>query len=382
MSPQPITTPPLSTLRKLAEVRAEPRGVLSLYVDLDPSVFPTPADRRMEIDALTDEAERMFVDEPDLAHHERNRRREEVARIREELANPDVPKGGTHTVAVFSAPAEDVFEVIRLPQPVAPAVVVDNTPYLRPITDDAGPRKWAVLLIDRKHTRILYGGPRRLLEVTSFEDNVPAHQKQGGWSQARYQRHSDNAAEEHITDTARMLFEFFERVQFDALAIAAPDPAYNEVVDALHSYLRERFAGRVHIEVAFPTPAQVLEAAQPLFAEARDGAVNELLGLLEESSRDRVTIGPRDTLQALSERRVDTLIVESDFRMLGVRCPKCGWVGMDGPSCPFDEENVEERTDVVDDAVDLALLQAARVVTVGTEAPRHPSEPMAALLRF
>ena len=382
MSPEVATTPQRSALRKLAQVRAEPRGVLSVYADLDPTLFPTPKARHTEADALTNEAKNRFVEGADVGHDESNRRLETIERLSDVLNDPDIAKGGTHTLAVFAAPAADVFEVVRLPEPVAPTVLVDDTPFLRPIVNDVGPRRWVVALIDRRNARILYGGPERLIEVESFEDNVPSHQKQGGWSQARYQRHSDNAAQEHITNACRRLFEFYERVHFDALAVASPDASYNEIVEALHPYLREVFQGRVRIEVDFPKPAQVLDCAQPLFAQTRERATAELLDTLEEAARERVATGPSDVLQALSERRVDTLVIDGDFATAGVRCPSCGWIGLDRSTCPWDETKLEERPDVVDDAVDLALLQSARVVTVDDDAERHPPKPLSALLRF
>jgi peptide subunit release factor 1 (eRF1) len=108
----------------------------------------------------------------------------------------------------------------------------------------------------------------------------------------------------------------------------------------------------------------------------------ELLDILEEAARERVATSPSDVLQALSERRVDTLVIDGDFATAGVRCPSCGWIGLDRSTCPWDETKVEERADVVDDAVDLALMQAARVVSVDDDAERHPPAPLGALLRY
>lgn len=382
MTAERATAPPRAALRKLAEVRAPSNGVLSVYADFDPSLFAIPKERQAEVDALVSEARDRFVETDGLSHDEKNRRLETIERLRDTLRASDVAKGKTRTLAVFAAPAKDVFEVVRLPDPVAPLVVADDTPYLRPIVSDVGPRRWAVFLVDRRNARIFYGGRERLLEIASFEDNVPTHHKQGGWSQARYQRHIDNAAQEHITNALRELFEFFERVRFDGLAVAAPDPAYDDVVERMHPYLREVLRGRVRIEIDFPTPAQVLEHTSALFEETRESAVNDLLDTLGEAARERVTTGPADTLQALSERRVDTLVIDGGFTASGVRCPKCGWLGMEGSKCPWDETEVEERPDIVDDAIDLALIQSARVVTVNNGPERLPPAPLAALLRF
>jgi hypothetical protein len=382
MSGQQVTArPPREILRKLADLRVEPKGVLSLYVDLDLSLFPTPRDRHMEIDALVGQAASAFVT-PDLSHDQRASRSAAIERLRTELDAQELAKNKTRSTAVFVAPDADLFEVLRVGHPVAPSFVVDVSPYLRPLANDAGPRTWAVLLVDRRRARLLYGGEHRLIEVLSFEDDTPSHQKQGGWRAERNQRHADEHADEHIDKAAGRLFGFWEQTQFDALTIAAPDPTYTEVVASLHSYLEERFKGRVTIEIATPNAEQVLEAAMPVFDQARESAVGELLDKLNEASRQRVAFGPRPVFDALFERRIDTLIVEDRFAVPGVRCPECDWLGLEETGCPFDGIEVEQRPDVIDDAVDLALVQAARVVTVDPDAERRAPEPISALLRY
>ena len=108
MSPDVATTPQRSA--QLAQVRADRRGVLSVYADLDPTLFPTPKDRHTEADALTNEAKDRFVQGVDVGHDEHNRRFETIERLSDVLNDPDIAKGGTRTLAVFAAPAADVFE--------------------------------------------------------------------------------------------------------------------------------------------------------------------------------------------------------------------------------------------------------------------------------
>jgi peptide chain release factor subunit 1 len=365
----------------LAEVRSEPKGVLSVYCDLDPSLFPTPAQRRTEVDSLVTEAGRRF-ERGELNHEERLSRRAAVERLRDTLSARNYAEGGTRSIAVFAAPAKDVFEMLRLGEALAPAVVVDDTPYLRPLAGEAGPRTWVVLLADRRNARILYGGEIRLVELASFVADVPPHHKQGGWSQARFQRHSDEAARRHLRDAAAALSDLFANTPFDALAVAAPDAVWGEIVEELHPPLRERLRGRVHVEVGFSTTHEVLEQARPIFEAAREQDLNEILDTIEEAARDRVALGLSSVLEALNERSVGTLVVSGWFAASGVRCPRCSWLAVSADRCPYDGAPVEERPDVVDDAVDLALAQNARVVTVESDAPRRPPEPMVALLRI
>ena len=54
----------VATLRRLSGLRPERGKVLTLYLDLDPSTFATPAARATAITSLLDEAERNCVSEP------------------------------------------------------------------------------------------------------------------------------------------------------------------------------------------------------------------------------------------------------------------------------------------------------------------------------
>ena len=47
-------TPTKTRLRELATLRPEGHKVLSLYLNLDPSEFPTPKARKTELDSLLD----------------------------------------------------------------------------------------------------------------------------------------------------------------------------------------------------------------------------------------------------------------------------------------------------------------------------------------
>lgn len=382
MTGQNLTDRPIRrVVRELAEVRVDDDGVLSVYMDLEPSIYPTPRHREAEIRSLIDQANDAFV-RSDVPNDERNARTAAVEKLRETLERDDVVKDRARGVGVFVSPQADVFEVVPVGFAVPPLVVADASPYLRPLASEAGPRTWVVLLVDKRRARLLYGGERRLVEIESFEDNTPSHQKQGGWSAERYQRHADEAAADHFDKAADAVYGFFKRTLFDALAIAAPDPDYDQVVAKLHADLVQRLAGRVRVEIDFPSPQQVLDEAQSLFAEARERAIAELLHTIAEAPRDRIAQGAPAVFDALFARRVDKLVVRGDYVAPGVRCPGCGWLGMQGTTCPQDAVELEQSSDVIDDAIDMAFLQAARVVVTDPDDEAQPDQPIVALLRY
>src|SRR3979409_1618672 len=102
------------TLRRLAGLRPPQGKGLSLYLDLDPSVFATPAARETEITSVLDEADRQ-ARAFDGGHEEKIALREDVERAREFFASGFSAKGAG-SFALFACRPADLFETLKLPR--------------------------------------------------------------------------------------------------------------------------------------------------------------------------------------------------------------------------------------------------------------------------
>ena len=77
------TTVTWDRLRELARFRAQNGCAISLYLDLDPSVTPTPGDASTRVSALIDVIERSeAARRPELTHEQREGLRKDVERLR------------------------------------------------------------------------------------------------------------------------------------------------------------------------------------------------------------------------------------------------------------------------------------------------------------
>ena len=183
-----------------------------------------------------------------------------------------------------------------------------------------------------------------------------------------------------------MVFRRFRRSPFQRVLLGGPEEILSDVEQRLHPYVRERVAGRVKIDVENTTPEAVRDAAAPVMDEADRVAEREALDRLDEGvgAGGRAVAGLEDTIEALNERRVEALLVVDGFSAPGVYCRTCGWVGaQELDSCPADGGALERREDVVESAIELAILQSADVLVT-----RHHRDElddrggMGALLRF
>jgi peptide chain release factor subunit 1 len=367
-------------LRELAGFRPEGHKVLSLFLNLDPSEFPTPRDRSVELQSLLQVVEGALRQDS-IDHTQKQELKRDLERVRSYFANEFDAKG-TRGLALFSASGADLFEIVRLGRPIASAVVIDDSPFIEPLTLLPGSDGYCVLLINRQLARILTGGSERMQEVASIVDDVHRWHDQGGWSQARYQRGIVKETRDHVKHAADELFKVFKRGSVQRLIIGAPDELRGEIEGRLHSYLRDRIAGRIDIDVR-STPAQVAREVAPIIEQDERHRERECLDRLKsELGRNaRGVAGLADTLAALNEQRVEMILLQQGFQAEGWATAGSDFLAASPASSPSGEE-LQRRDDIIEPALEKALEQSADVVVVRRHRDLEPLGSIGAILRY
>jgi peptide chain release factor subunit 1 len=374
----PVTTK--QHLRELASLRPDGHKVLSLYLNLDPSEFPTPKARRTEFESLLDVVERATRDDG-LSHEQKVELRQDVERIRTWFTS-EFDASGTRGAAVFAASGIDLFEVHRLGRPIPSEVTIDDSPFIEPLAGMPGGDGYSVLLVNRQLARILAGGRDGMREVVSLVDDVHRWHDQGGWSQARYQRGIQKETQDHLKHAGEELFKLFKRGAAQRLIIGCPDEMRGDVEHNLHSYLRERIAGWLEIDVKASPATVAREAAEIIGRDERERERHWLDRLQSGLGRkERAVAGLADTLEALNEQRVEALLVEDGYRDMGYASPRADFLSAEPGQSPTGEE-LQKRDDVVESAMERALEQSAEVVVVRHHADLEAVGSIGAVLRF
>jgi peptide chain release factor subunit 1 len=370
-------------LRELATLRPEGHKVLSLYLNLDPSEFPTPRDRAVELDSLLGTVERELHKESKerLDRNQRMELKRDVERIRFWFANEFDAKG-TRGVVIFSASAIDLFEVQQLARPIRSSVTIDDSPFIEPLTTMPGGDGYCVLLTNRQVARILCGGTDGMREVVSMVDDVHGWHDQGGWSQARYQRGIEKETKDHLKHASDELFRLSKQGIVQRLIIGAPDEMRGEVTGTLHSYLRDRIAGWIDVDVR-ASPDEVKREAGGIITEDERRREREWLDRLQSElgRNSRGAAGLPDTLAALNERRVEALLVQDGFRPEGYATSGADFLAAGPGNSPTGEE-LQRREDVIEPALESALELSAEVVLVRHHPDLEALGSIGAVLRF
>jgi peptide chain release factor subunit 1 len=283
-------------LLRLARTRPQEGKVLSLFLNLDPREFATAPARSTEIHSILDRAARQVRDDESLTHAEKVALRADLERLQSELGSSDLK--GAHGVAVFASSPADLFEVLKLSEPVEHDPVIADTPFIAPLTAIGQQERWCVVLVNRRVARLFCGPGDQLEEVELIEDDVHRQHDQGGWSQANYQRSVDKEAFDHLKRSAEVAFGHLKNALPAGILVGAPQELANDFEGLLHPYLHERAAARARIEQA---------------TRAKQDAA--LARLAEEfgAGTGRAASGLDDVRSALEEQRVEILLVDAGF---------------------------------------------------------------------
>jgi len=293
-------------------------------------------------------------------------------------------RAGARSLAVFASSADGFFRIVPLVEAVADGWEVGPELWIAPLAGQLGGAEGALVAVVSRERGVLYRlHEGRLQEIADETDDVPGQHDQGGWSQARYERHIDEIVERHWRRVADTLDACLRKLPGAHVVLVGAEDMRSDFEDVLSSEVKGRLIGWTTAE-AHADAAELLEAAQPIVDEWRAAKETALLERWREEAgkNGRATAGWEQTLEAASDGRVELLLVQDGVDKPAYQCPACGRAQMTNGSCPLDGTTMESR----DGGLDLALHQTlAHGGTVHVVRDRHDLEPVggvAALLRF
>ncbi len=371
-------------LRDLAGFQAEQGVAISLYLDLDPSFLRVTGDAQTRLNSLLDEGSKNHgAEKRELTHQQRVALRDDFERIRRYF-DAEFERNGAHGLAIFCAGLDNVWRTLPLTEVVPDEIRVRNSLYLAPLVPLVGRGEGAlVLVVSREQGRFyrLHGG--RLEDLVDHTEEQPRRHDQGGLAQARFQRHVDELAQEHLRRVAEVLDRLVRQLHGTRVVVVASEETGAEFLDLVAQDTRAAIAGVAHAE-AHAHPRELLEVALPVLERWRAQREQELVERwAEEHGRNgRSSAGWAGTLEAASDGRVDLLLFKEGANHPAKRCPACGRLSLEGAKCPLDGNQLEDSDDGLDLAVHQTLAHGGTIWAVRGRDELDAVAGVGALLRF
>ena len=320
MTTQPRTTKPgpeqaelRATMRTLAEAAADDALILSIYVDVRPQAHGKRPGERPELTAVRD---RLRDIEATLRAHapERTSFDADVDRIERYLEDEDL--SGTDGLALFACDRIGLWEDIRSHEPFETQVAAGPNADLFQVArllDDSVSAVVAIVHINA--CRLFVTRRRALAELDGPEEPPDEHRRhdQGGWSQARYQRHVDMQDRRFAKEVAGALAQVVERERAQHVILAGDERAIPILEGELSTRVRGLVEQVVHIAPRLNRDEVLAEVAPILAAleaaEAQDVADRAIAGW---RAGDLGVVGVDATARALERGQVDQLVISDD----------------------------------------------------------------------
>lgn len=371
-------------LRGMAAFRATNAYAISFYADLDPSTVPTAAELDTRLGSLLSEAGHSGrVALSDLTHDERSLLRSDLERIGR-FFDEEFERDGARGLALFSCAADNLWSVLRLPQPVPDAFRIGRHLYLAPLVplaDDHG--EILVVVAGREQGQIwLLDDGKLELYADHFEEQ-PRRHDQGGWSQSRFARHIESLVHEHLRDVMADLDRRLRRRHPLGLVVVAGEEIRPEIERLLSPEARRLVIGWT--QAGPHSNASALQKAIQPFAERLRGEREARLTQRwqEELGRDgRACAGWERTLEAASDGRIEVLLCRTGSDCNVWLCGDCGRISARPGNCPLDGTTMIEQDDGLDLLVHRTLEHGGSLIVLHEPSLKERSESVGALLRY
>jgi len=349
-------------LERLAALESK-HGILSVYLKIDPALGYV---RGQAASKFKGASKRFFRTAKPQAKEIFDR---EEGRVRK-YVDSWAPQG--RTLAIFSSTPSDVWEVVNVDVALPTSIFASRTTHTALLSRllDEYPRM-AVVLLEGERARIYLGEQRERELGAAIRSEIPGSHRQGGWAQARYQRHIEFHQSKHFRKVVDELQQISSLKPFDRLVLVGADEAVSELREMLSDPLSRRVIGHFGADFKQESDDGILKRAGQLRADVLRRAETELVDCIIDATESggKGSTGLEETIRAVQDGRVEIFVMAESDPSPGSVCEDCEYLSSERfDSCPACEGRAEQLADVAGYAAELAFLRGAHIDTVFAEA--------------
>ncbi len=272
------------------------------------------------------------------------------------------------SVAVFSCTPEKFFRAYTLAVPVRSRVRISNQPHVKPLADllDAY-GGYGVALVDKQGARLFYFHLGELREQEGMVGESVHHTKRGGASTVPGRRggvagrtnYEEDVIDKNMKEAADFAAHFFADNNVRRVLIGGTEDNVANFRNFLPKAWQSLIVGVFPMSMT-ASKDEVGARAMHVGTEAEKRREAHLVDLMITGAAKGKggVIRLDDTLGALHEGRVQTLVIRDGYRAPGYRCTGCSYItAQEIETCPFCGHKFER----IPDAVEMAVHQVMKL---------------------
>ncbi len=291
---------------------------------------------------------------------------------------------GAKSVLIFASVKNDLFEVQTLGVTVDNLMVVDTSPYIRPIArlrDEW--ETFGLVIVDQQHFQIYVVSCGSVETEERLKKDIMNKHTKGGWSQARFQRLRKNAIDAFLREAAATTEEVMQEEGIARLVVAGPGHAKNDFIEELHPKIQEAVTGVFDYSQKSPAHDAVERAVEMVSDEEKEDSDMAVENLQAEILRNGLAVyGLKETRDAVAQGKAELLLVSKDLKVGGWICEKCQLTSPGARSeCPICGSTTSE-VDVIEEIIEFAERMDTDIEFVADNEVLQGLGGVAALLRY
>jgi peptide chain release factor subunit 1 len=264
----------------------------------------------------------------------------------------------SRNIVIFSSNKHDFLRYSSLDVGVENLLIVDSSPYLRPlarIQDEW--ESFTLLLLSSNYAKIYSVSLGKVEREKKLSADIMNKHKKGGMSQARFNRLRKGAVHSFFSE----VIEILQKTADEQIILAGPGTAKSQFKEMLPKNLNNKIVEIVDISI--DDEAELLKKSIHLIRGREERkSIESVLQLKEEILKDGLAVyGVKDTLQAVKNGQVDLLLIEKDYKLRGWICENCQIVDKGKKlNCPYCGKKTSE-VDVLEEILEFAERTDAEV---------------------
>ena len=375
-------------LERLAAFEPAPYPVVSLYLNTQPGQHGRDQHQTFVRKEFKARARTFPANSPERESLERD-----LERIAQYLENDLQPSA--NGIAIFACSAGELFEAVQITAPIEHHWLhIGDQPHLYPLArlESQYPR-YAAVVADTNTARIFVFATGDVVAEREITGVKTRSTSEGGWSQARYQRHIANFHLQHAKEVVDALGRIVAAEGIEQVLLAGDEVITPLLREQMPRHLAEKVVDHLRLDTHAPAGDVLrasLEAMQRLNERTDREKVDGAIGQYRAGGLG--VVGPEDTLAALVRGQVDELLISASMAHLepvstldeaaandsALAEPAVETVSAGGEA----QDTPAEVVRLADELITKAKQTSARVTFVEDAALLEDYGGVAALLRF
>lgn len=299
-------------------------------------------------------------------------------------------------LALFCAQGGEFFRAYRSPVPFRNRIRLTARPYVKPLTHLLDHyAHFGVILIDRVGGRFLAYHLGELQATDSYTGEEVRRVKDGAGSSAvgrrggaadagpKGSKHEDEVTARNMRECAAKANAFFAARPIRRLFLGGTNENVAQFREMLPHKLQSCLAGSFPVDRDAGEPEvrqRALNLLREVNAEREEKLVERLITLNAQGAN--AVLGLDKTLQAVSDKRVETLIISDGYKTPGYVHDSSGFLVANLTLSPLAESELMETDDIVEAAVTQTVSQGGHVEVIAENPSLEDAGRIGAILRY